>query len=313
MLRRLRIENLVLIREADLTLDAGLNAVTGETGAGKTTFAQAVGLLLGARADASLVGSGGTEAYVEAELTYRRAFRRGRRPRRWRSPPGGRGRPRPRTQGLRGRAHARVRLGQGRSPARTSRQRPSGFSRCRDSSSSAAWRVPHSSWTCSTRPAGPNSSSAGARRHGPGGELRAAQRAYDELTRDADAAAAHVAEPRRASEARRGGCRRRGGRSSAPNVNGFGTSPSSAEAASAAADAIALQEGDGAGDSAARAERDLAPLERIAPEVGAAAAESASRAPAARGRERPPRIPRHARGRPGSTEDVEGKLERIST
>ena len=68
MLRRLRIENLVLIREAELTFAPGLNAVTGETGAGKTIFAQAIGLLLGARADASSVGSEGTEAYVEAEL-----------------------------------------------------------------------------------------------------------------------------------------------------------------------------------------------------------------------------------------------------
>ena len=68
LLRRLRIENLVLIREAELTFAPGLNAVTGETGAGKTIFAQAIGLLLGARADASSVGSEGTEAYVEAEL-----------------------------------------------------------------------------------------------------------------------------------------------------------------------------------------------------------------------------------------------------
>ena len=68
MLRRLRIENLVLIREAELTFGPGLNAVTGETGAGKTIFAQAIGLLLGARADASAVGADGTEAYVEAEL-----------------------------------------------------------------------------------------------------------------------------------------------------------------------------------------------------------------------------------------------------
>ena len=74
MLRRLRIENLVLIREADLALGPGLNAVTGETGAGKTIFAQAVGLLLGARADASLVGSAGSEAYVEAELDVPEGF-----------------------------------------------------------------------------------------------------------------------------------------------------------------------------------------------------------------------------------------------
>ena len=45
----LRIQNLVLIREAELELGAGLNAVTGETGAGKTIFAQAIGLLLGAK------------------------------------------------------------------------------------------------------------------------------------------------------------------------------------------------------------------------------------------------------------------------
>ena len=49
MLRRLRIENLVLIHEADLVLAPGLNAITGETGAGKTILAQAIGLLLGAK------------------------------------------------------------------------------------------------------------------------------------------------------------------------------------------------------------------------------------------------------------------------
>src|SRR5206468_2024883 len=68
VLRRLRIENLVLIREADLELSPGLNAITGETGAGKTILAQAIGLLLGTKADAALVGPAGEEAYVEAEL-----------------------------------------------------------------------------------------------------------------------------------------------------------------------------------------------------------------------------------------------------
>src|SRR4029453_4637583 len=67
-LRRLRIESFVLIHEADLAFAPGLNAVTGETGAGKTILAQAVGLLLGARGDTALVGPDGTEAYVEAEL-----------------------------------------------------------------------------------------------------------------------------------------------------------------------------------------------------------------------------------------------------
>src|SRR5690349_3246197 len=68
MLRRLRIENLVLIHEAGLAFAPGLNAITGETGAGKTILAQAVGLLLGARGDAALVGPDGDEAYVEVEL-----------------------------------------------------------------------------------------------------------------------------------------------------------------------------------------------------------------------------------------------------
>jgi DNA repair protein RecN (Recombination protein N) len=68
VLRRLRIENLVLIRDAELELSAGLNAITGETGAGKTILAQAIGLLLGSRGDPALVGAGGEEAYVEAEL-----------------------------------------------------------------------------------------------------------------------------------------------------------------------------------------------------------------------------------------------------
>ncbi len=68
VLRRLRIENLVLIRDAELELAPGLNAITGETGAGKTILAQAIGLLLGARGDPALVGADGEEAYVEAEL-----------------------------------------------------------------------------------------------------------------------------------------------------------------------------------------------------------------------------------------------------
>ncbi|HWB22393.1 MAG TPA: AAA family ATPase [Gaiellaceae bacterium] len=68
MLRRLRIENLVLIREAELEFDDGLNAITGETGAGKTIFSNAIGLLLGSRGDAAAIGSAAGESYVEAEF-----------------------------------------------------------------------------------------------------------------------------------------------------------------------------------------------------------------------------------------------------
>jgi DNA repair protein RecN (Recombination protein N) len=68
LLRSLRIENLVLIRDAELSFAPGLNVITGETGAGKTILAQAIGLLLGGKGDAGDVGVGGAEAYVEAEF-----------------------------------------------------------------------------------------------------------------------------------------------------------------------------------------------------------------------------------------------------
>jgi DNA repair protein RecN (Recombination protein N) len=74
MLRRLRIENLVLIHGAELRFAPGLNAITGETGAGKTILAQAIGLLLGAKGDAAFIGPDGDEAYVEAELDLPRGL-----------------------------------------------------------------------------------------------------------------------------------------------------------------------------------------------------------------------------------------------
>ncbi len=66
MLERLVVRNLVLIRDADVEPHRGLNVITGETGAGKTILTQALGLVLGGPAEASLVGSAGAEAYVEA-------------------------------------------------------------------------------------------------------------------------------------------------------------------------------------------------------------------------------------------------------
>ncbi len=64
----------MLIRAAELELAPGLNSLTGETGAGKTIFAQAVGLLLGARGDTAAIGPAGDEAYVEAELVVPDGF-----------------------------------------------------------------------------------------------------------------------------------------------------------------------------------------------------------------------------------------------
>ena len=56
------------MREGELAPAAGLTAITGETGAGKTILAQAIGLLLGAKGDAGAIGAAAGEAYVEAEL-----------------------------------------------------------------------------------------------------------------------------------------------------------------------------------------------------------------------------------------------------
>ena len=66
MLADLTIDDLVLIAGAHLELDAGLNVITGETGAGKTLLTQGVGLLLGQRGEEALVRPGADQALVQA-------------------------------------------------------------------------------------------------------------------------------------------------------------------------------------------------------------------------------------------------------
>jgi DNA repair protein RecN (Recombination protein N) len=65
MLRELRIENLLLIERAELRLGEGLNAITGETGAGKTVLAHSLDLLMGGKARTQIVRPGAAEAWVE--------------------------------------------------------------------------------------------------------------------------------------------------------------------------------------------------------------------------------------------------------
>ena len=66
MLRILRIKNFAIIDELELDLHSGLNAITGETGAGKSIILDAIGLILGNRANAELIRAGFDEATVEA-------------------------------------------------------------------------------------------------------------------------------------------------------------------------------------------------------------------------------------------------------
>lgn len=65
MLTELSVENIALIEAAKLELSPGLNAITGETGAGKTLLATALQLLLGGRARSETVRSGSDKATIE--------------------------------------------------------------------------------------------------------------------------------------------------------------------------------------------------------------------------------------------------------
>ncbi len=66
MLRFLRINRLAVIDSVEVEFDAGLNVLTGETGAGKSILVEAVGLLLGGRASGDLVRTGEESAAIEA-------------------------------------------------------------------------------------------------------------------------------------------------------------------------------------------------------------------------------------------------------
>src|SRR5690242_2778696 len=77
MLLELRVENLLLIERAELRLGPGLNAITGETGAGKTVLAHALDLLLGGKPRPGIVRPGAPEAYVEGVFSLPEGLRAG--------------------------------------------------------------------------------------------------------------------------------------------------------------------------------------------------------------------------------------------
>ncbi|HET7127827.1 MAG TPA: AAA family ATPase [Gaiellaceae bacterium] len=261
MLRRLRITNLVLIREAELELGPGLNAITGETGAGKTILTNAVGLLLGAKGEAALIGAAGDEAYVEAEfdgagdealgaladlrpegeddvVLARRIFPDGRtRAYAW-----GRSAAR---EDVADAAEALIAMSgqfEQRRLARSTYQRDvlDAFAGLDTSAAARAWR-----------------------------ELQSARRLHDELTRNAAGAQARLDELRLlAADTEKlepgGEEELRAERDRLRHVTEL------VHAAAAAAGALSPDDGEGAGDFVAAAERAVAPVERLAPELAAA-------------------------------------------
>ncbi|WP_374413397.1 DNA repair protein RecN [Novosphingobium colocasiae] len=70
MLTRLSIRNIVLIEALDLEFASGLGALTGETGAGKSILLDALGLVIGNRADSGLVRAGADRAGVTATFEF---------------------------------------------------------------------------------------------------------------------------------------------------------------------------------------------------------------------------------------------------
>ena len=312
MLRRLRIENLVLIHGAELAFAPGLNAITGETGAGKTILAQAIGLLLGAKGDAAYIGPEGEEAYVEAELDLpaslldeddfaslaelrpegeeglvlaRRVFADGRtRAYAW-----GRGAAREDLAAVGERLLAMSGQFEQRRLARSSYQLGvlDAFigeeQRRRRAEARRAWR-----------------------------ELAAARRRHDELAAGADAEQARLAELRALVEDTDGlepGDEQalRDERERMRHVTEL------AQGAAVAAEALAPDEGEGAAGLTAAAERAVAPLERLAPELARAGDEL--RDAELRLRETASEL----RGflttleaEPGRLEQVEGELDRIA-
>lgn len=66
MLRHLRIRNFAIIDDLSIDFAPGLNVLTGETGAGKSIIIDALGLVLGERAQSEMIKSGRDEATVEA-------------------------------------------------------------------------------------------------------------------------------------------------------------------------------------------------------------------------------------------------------
>jgi len=312
MLARLRLDNLVLIRDAELAFAPGLNVITGETGAGKTILAQAFALLLGTKGDSGLVGVAGEDAYVEAEIDSQREL------------PGDDEldaleelRP-PDEDGL---VVARRVFADGRTRAYAW-----GRSAAREDVAGAVERLVAMSGQFEQRRlgrpsyqldvldafCGPEQLRRGVDLRAAWRELLAARRRHEELTSDAASAEARLAELRALVEDTDGfdpGLEE----ALRAERERFRHTAELAEATASAAGAIDPDEGDGAADLIASAERSVAAVERLAPELGWAGDEL--RDVELRLRE----VASALRGfltsldaEPGRVDEVEGMLDRIA-
>ena len=262
----------MLIRAAELEPSPGLNAITGETGAGKTILAQAIGLLLGAKGDAGYLGPGADEAYVEAEFDL---------------PPGLLD-----EEGFETLADLRPQEEEGLVLARRvfadgrTRAYAWGRSAAREDLAAAGERLLAMSGQFEQRRlarpsyqldvldafAGDEQRRLRADARAVWRELGVARRAHEEVASGAAATEAHLAELRALAEDTEGleaGAedRLREERERLRHVTEL------AEAAGSAAAALAPDDGEGAAELVAAAERAVAPVERLAPELARAGAE----------------------------------------
>ena len=72
MIEKLYIKNYLIIKEAEIEFDKGLNILTGETGAGKSIILDALSMILGERADFSLIRSNSDKLIIEGSFDFRR-------------------------------------------------------------------------------------------------------------------------------------------------------------------------------------------------------------------------------------------------
>ncbi|HEX2432897.1 MAG TPA: hypothetical protein VHI55_03000, partial [Gaiellaceae bacterium] len=288
------------------------NAITGETGAGKTVLAQAVGLLLGAKGDAKAIGPGGDETYVEAEFDVPAGFF---------EEEGLEALAELRPEDEPGLVIARRIFGDGRTRAYAW-----GRAAAREDVAAAGELLVGMSGQFEqrrlARPAyqldvldsfvGEEQLRRRAALRSAWRELAGAQRRHDASRRDTAAAEAHIAELQALVEATEG-LEADTEASLFAERDRLRHVTELAAGASAAAEALAPEDGDGAAELAAQAERAIAPLERLAPELAQAGGEL--RESVVRLRETAVDLRSFLSGleaEPGRLEHVEGELDRIT-